>query len=72
MIKQSIAVFFEGPTEFGLHCQYTALIPFHISEGVTIGGIQMEEKYCYNIFGRCALNIPVGGKVGAWMISFVK
>jgi hypothetical protein len=70
--KRGTAVFFEGQKQFGLDSSYIALIPFHVSDGVTIGGIPLEEKYCYDVFGKCILDVPPGGKVGTWVISFVK
>ncbi|KMU73829.1 hypothetical protein CISG_10216 [Coccidioides immitis RMSCC 3703] len=64
-IKCSTVLFFKGKTEFGIHSSYTTLILFDVSAGVMIGGIQLEEKYCYDIFGKCTLSIPAGGRVGA-------
>lgn len=73
MFKRAMVIFFEGKTTIGLEdSRYMALIPFFVLGNVTIGGTTLGKGWCYDVFGKCILDVPEGGRVGSWVISHVK
>lgn len=72
MYKRAVVIFYTTTT-IGLDISlYMALIPFYVLGDVTIEGISLSKGYCYDVYGKCTLNVPEGSRVGSWVISHVK
>ncbi|EGE86611.2 hypothetical protein, variant [Blastomyces dermatitidis ATCC 18188] len=68
--RRNVTVFFPGIHAVGK--PYMMLIPFYVRGDVKINETSVELRSCYDVYGRCNLEIPTDGKLGPFIILDVE